>query len=120
VQRHAEFDSAPVVEGADLFELSLTGCPRLPGLLGNGLRLRRDLDLSLSRVAGAHRTSASMSKTAAVWLCESEIGGRLLCVGTTIDGLGGRSIQADQARPRRRRRYAPTTATARCTPPSAR
>ena len=47
-----EFDSAPVVEGADLFELALTGCPRLPGLLGNGLRLRRDLDLSGSRVAG--------------------------------------------------------------------
>jgi hypothetical protein len=43
-----EFDSAPVVEGAPLFELSLTGCPRLPGLLGNGLRLRRDLDLSRS------------------------------------------------------------------------
>ncbi len=93
-----EFDSAPVVEGADLFELALTGCPRLPGLLGNGLRLRRDLDLSGSRAAGAHRTSASMSKTAAIWLCESEIGGRLLCVGTTIDGQGGRAIQADQAR----------------------
>jgi hypothetical protein len=28
-----EFDSAPVVEGAQLFELSLTGCPRLPGLV---------------------------------------------------------------------------------------
>ena len=93
-----EFDSAPVVEGADLFELALTGCSRLPGLLGNGLRLRRDLDLSGSQVAGAHRTSASTSKTAAVWLCESEIGGRLLCVGTTVDGLGGRSIQADRIR----------------------
>jgi hypothetical protein len=93
-----EFDSAPVVEGADLFELALTGCPRLPGLLGNGLRLRRDLDLSGSRVAGAHRTSASTSKTAAIWLCEAEIGGRLLCVGTTVDGLGGRSIQADRIR----------------------
>jgi hypothetical protein len=93
-----EFDSAPVVEGADLFELALTGCPRLPGLLGNGLRLRRDLDLSGSRVAGAHRTSASTSKTAAVWLCESEIGGRLLCVGTAIDGQGGRSVQADRIR----------------------
>ena len=58
-----EFDSAPVVEGAELFELALTGCSRLPGLLGNGLRLRRDLDLSGSRVAGAHRTSASMSST---------------------------------------------------------
>lgn len=93
-----EFDSAPVVEGADLFELSLTGCPRLPGLLGNGLRLRRDLDLSGSRVAGAHWTNASTSKSAAIWLCESEIGGRLLCVGTTIDGQGGRAIQADRIR----------------------
>jgi hypothetical protein len=93
-----EFDSAPVVEGAELFELSLTSCLRLPGLLGNGLRLRRDLDLSRSRVAGAHRTSASTSKQSAIWLCESEIGGRLLCVGTRIDGQGGRSIQADRMR----------------------
>jgi hypothetical protein len=93
-----EFDAAPVVEGADLFELSLTGCPRLPGLLGNGLRLRRDLDLSGSRVAGAHWTNASTSRPAAIWLCESEIGGRLLCVGTTIDAQGGRSIHADRIR----------------------
>jgi hypothetical protein len=91
-----EFDSAPVVEGAELFELSLTGCPRLPGLLGNGLRLRRDLDLSRSHVAGAHWTSASTSKRSAIWLCESEIGGRLLCVGAKIDGQGDRSIQADR------------------------
>jgi hypothetical protein len=50
-----DFDTAPVVEGAQLFELALTGCPRLPGLLGNGVRLRRDLDLSRSRIAGAQR-----------------------------------------------------------------
>ena len=93
-----EFGSAPVVEGAELFELSLTGCPRLPGLLGNGLRLRRDLDLSRSQVAGAHWTSASTSKRAAIWLCESEIGGRLLCIDATIDGQGDRSIQADRVR----------------------
>jgi hypothetical protein len=91
-----EFDSAPVVEGAELFELSLTGSPCLPGLLGNGLRLRRDLDLSRSRVTGAHWTSASTSKRSAIWLCESEIGGRLLCIDATIDGQGGRSIQADR------------------------
>jgi uncharacterized protein YjbI with pentapeptide repeats len=91
-----EFDAAPVVEGADLFELSLTGCPRLPGLLGNGLRLRRDLDLSRSRVTGAHWTSASTSKRSAIWLCESEIGGRLLCVDSAFDGLGDRSLQADR------------------------
>jgi hypothetical protein len=91
-----EFERAPVVEGAELFGLALTGCPRLPGLLGNGLRVRRDLDLSRSRLTGAHRTSASTSQTAAVWLCESDIGGRLLCVDTVIDGDGGRAVQADR------------------------
>ena len=91
-----EFDAPPVVEGAQLFELSLTGSPRLPGLLGNGLRLRRDLDLSGSHIAGAHWTSGSTSKRSAVWLCESEIGGRLLCVDTVIDGQGDRAIQADR------------------------
>jgi hypothetical protein len=91
-----EFESPLVVEGADLFELALIRCPRLPGLLGNGLRLRRDLDLSGSTVAGAHWTSASTSKSSAIWLCESEIGGRLLCVDSTLDGLGGRCVQADR------------------------
>ena len=93
-----EFDTAPVVEGAHLFELSLTGSPRLPGLLGNGLRLQRDLDLSRSHIAGAHWTSASTSKRSAVWLCESEIGGRLLCLDTVIDAQGDRAIQADRIR----------------------
>jgi len=93
-----EFDAEVVVEGADLFELILTGCPRLPGLLGNGLSVRRDLSLSRSHVAGAHWTSASTSQRAAVWLCESHIGGRLLAVGASIDGEGGRSVQADRMR----------------------
>src|ERR1700722_6904022 len=93
-----EFGTAPVVEGAQLFELALTGSPRLPGLLGNGLRLRRDLDLSRSHITGAHWTSASTSKRSAVWLCESEIGGRLLCLDTVIDGQGDRAIQADRIR----------------------
>ena len=61
-----EFDAAPVVEGAELFELSLTGCPNLPGLLGNGLRLRRDLDLSRSQVAGAHWTGRSFGSLVAL------------------------------------------------------
>jgi hypothetical protein len=91
-----EFDSALVVEGAQLYELSLTGCPRLPGLLGNGLRVRRDLDLSRSRVGGAHWTTASTSMRAAIWLCESEIGGRLLCVDAAIDGQGDRAVHADR------------------------
>lgn len=92
-----DFEQAAVVEGSELFGLSVTGSA-LPGLLGNGVRIRRDLDLSGSRVAGAHRTSASTSQTAAIWLCESAIGGRLLCVDTTIDGRGGRAVQADRIR----------------------
>ena len=91
-----EFDSAPIVTGASLAELALTGCPRLPGLLGNGLRVRGDLDLSRSRVTGGHRTTASTSKRAAIWLCESYIGGRLLCVSTSIDADGERALQADR------------------------
>ena len=85
------------MEGADLFELSLIGC-ELPGLLGNGLRLRRDLDLSRSAISGSHRTSASISRRAAVWLSESAIGGRLLCIDTRIDGQGDRALHADRIR----------------------
>ena len=91
-----DFDTAPVLEGAQLFELSLTGSARLPGLLGNGLRLRRDLDLSRSHVAGAHWTNATADRRAAVWLCDSEIGGRVLGAGTTIDGQGDRAVRADR------------------------
>jgi hypothetical protein len=91
-----EFDTAPVVDGAQLDELSLTGCPRLPGLFGNGLRVRRDLDLSRSQVTAALWTSASTSRSAAIWLCEADIGGRLLCAGTVLDGQGYRALQADR------------------------
>ncbi len=91
-----EFDSAPVLEGAQLYEIALTGCVRLPGLLANGLRVRRDLDLSRSHVTGGHRTNASTSKRSAIWLCESDIGGRLLCVDTAIRPDGERSLQADR------------------------
>ena len=91
------FDSVFVVEGADLFELALTGC-ELPGLLGNGLRLRRDLDLSRSVITGSHATSASLARRAAVWLSESAVGGRLICVDTRIDGLADRALHADRIR----------------------
>src|ERR1700733_14816048 len=92
-----EFDTAPLVEGAQLFELALTGSPYLPGLLGNGLRVCRDLNLSHSRVAGTNWTNASTSKASAIWLCEAQIGGRLLFVGATLDGQGHRAIHADRA-----------------------
>ena len=91
-----DFDAAPMVEGAVLHELALTGCTGLPGLLANGLHVRRDLDLSRSLVTGALATSASTSKRSAIWLCESDIGGRLLLVDTIIDAGGERSVQADR------------------------
>jgi hypothetical protein len=91
------FDEPLVVAGADLFELSLTGC-QVPGLLGNGLRLRRDLDLSRSSITASLATSASIGRRSAIWLSESAIGGRLLCVETRIDGAGDRAIQADRIR----------------------
>jgi hypothetical protein len=93
-----EFDSAFNIEGAQLFDIGVIECARLPGLLANGVRIRRDLDLSRTLIAGALRTSASTSKRSAVWLCESEIGGRLLCADTVIDGGAERSIQADSMR----------------------
>jgi hypothetical protein len=93
-----EFDSPLVVEGPHLNELSVTGCARLPGLLANGVRIGRDLDLSRSHVSGTHWTSASNTHGAAVWLCESDISGRLLCAETTISADGGRAVQADRMR----------------------
>ncbi len=93
-----EFDSPLVVEGAHLNELSVTGCARLPGLLANGVRIGRDLDLSRSHISGTHWTSASNTHGAAVWLCESDISGRLLCAETTISADGGRAVQADRMR----------------------
>jgi hypothetical protein len=90
------FTSPVKVAGAQLAELALTACDKVPGLLANGVRVRRDLDLSRSHVTGALSTSASTSKLSAIWLCESEIGGRLLCVDTVVDGGGDRSIQADR------------------------
>ncbi|GAA2304597.1 oxidoreductase [Nonomuraea roseoviolacea subsp. roseoviolacea] len=90
------FDRPLDLDGAELHALVLDGCD-VPGILANGLRVRRDLDLSRSRVRGDLWTSASTSCSAAVWLCESEIGGRLLCVDTVIDGAV-RAVQADRMR----------------------
>jgi hypothetical protein len=86
------FDSAPSFEGANLHELALTGCDKIPGLLANGIRVQRDLSLSHSRITGGLSTSASTSKKSAIWLCESEIGGRLLCTDTVIHASGERVL----------------------------
>lgn len=92
-----EFDMPLVAEGAQLNDLAVTGSV-LPGLLANGVRIRRDLDLSRSRINGSYETTASDSHLAAVWLCESEIGGRFLCSGTVIRADGERAVQADHMR----------------------
>ncbi|HEV7722275.1 MAG TPA: hypothetical protein VGO60_13375, partial [Iamia sp.] len=93
-----ELAEAPVVEGATLHSLAFRDGTRLPGLLANGVRLRRDLDLSGAEVWGALSTTASTSQTAAIWLTEADVGGRLLCVGTRIVGPADRGIQADRTR----------------------
>ncbi|MFF0245486.1 hypothetical protein ACWEU6_13160 [Streptosporangium sandarakinum] len=90
------FDRPVDLDGADLHLLALDGCA-VPGLRANGLRVRRDLDLSRSRVTGDLQTTASTSRSAAVWLCESEIGGRLLCLDTVVES-SDRAIQADRMR----------------------
>ena len=92
------FEQAPILHGARVKEFVLTGCPDLPGLLANGVAVQGDLDLSRTSITGRHATTASTSRQAAVWLCESDIGGRLLCLDTTIDAGGERAIQADRMR----------------------
>ena len=93
-----EFGSAVLANGAQLRELALTDSVRLPGLVANGLQVRGDLDLSRSRVAGTHPASASINRRAAIWLCEADVGGLLLCLGTHITASGERAIQADRIR----------------------
>ncbi len=93
-----EFSDPPLLELATLPALSLREC-RLPGLLANGLTVAGDLDLSGAVVEGAEKTSASFSRRAAIWLCESSVGGRLLLVGTVIRAPQGcRALQADRMR----------------------
>jgi hypothetical protein len=92
------FEVAPVILGAKLRELAFVDCPELPGLLANGIELGGDLDLSRSRIVGHHRTDASVSQRAAIWLCESNVAGRIRFLDTTIDPQGHRAIQADRMR----------------------
>lgn len=100
-----DFEQPLLVEGCDLELLAIVGTPRVsvhkqqsrvPGILGNGLRVRRDLRLSHTYLEGAHTTTSSESRTAAVWLTESQIGGRLIAVGTVINATGDRAIQPDR------------------------
>jgi hypothetical protein len=92
------FEQAPILHGCHVKELAFVNCPELPGVLANRIAVQGDLDLSGSRIAGGHMTSASQSREAAVWLCESSVEGRLRCIGTIIDAPGQRAIQADRMR----------------------
>jgi hypothetical protein len=101
------FTHAPHLDGADLHELVIAGgrhaeadlpvaASRLPGLLANGLRLRRDLVLSGTEISGEHANAAAPERFSAIWLTEAEIGGRLLLLGTVINTTAARAIQADR------------------------
>jgi hypothetical protein len=108
IQFHdCEFVEPLLIEGSDLDLLAVVGTAvngqdrlqsSVPGILGNGLRVRRDLVLSHTLITGAHETTSSVGRTAAVWLTESEIGGRIIAVGAVIDTPGHRAIQADRCR----------------------
>lgn len=89
------FDAPLLLTGAEISSLAITRST-VPGIVANGITVHQDLDLSGSRVHGAHPTSASTTRRAAIWLCESDIGGRLLCVDTTIEAGHHRAIQADR------------------------
>jgi hypothetical protein len=108
IQFHdCEFVEPLLIEGSDLDLLAVVGTAvngqdrlqsSVPGILGNGLRVRRDLVLSHTLITGAHETTSSVGRTAAVWLTESEIGGRIIAGGAVIDTPGHRAIQADRCR----------------------
>ncbi len=91
------FDQPILLDGAMLEGLAFVGCPFVPGIVANGCTIRHNLVIDRTTIRGAHPTIASMRQTAAVWLCEARLGGRLLIRnGAVIDGDGGRSIQADR------------------------
>ncbi len=81
---------------AQLVSVAIIDCRLKEGVLANGIRTRRDVDLSGSTITGALESEASTSQTSTVWLSEAEIGGRLLCDGTRIHSSAARAIQADR------------------------
>jgi hypothetical protein len=89
-----DFEQAPVLHGARILELAFIDCATLPGLLASGLTAHRDVDLSGTRIDGAHRNNARLAGTAAVWLNEAVIGGQLICARTSVRSAGDRAIHA--------------------------
>ena len=85
------------LEGASLEALAFVDCSLIPGIAANGCVIRHDLLIDRTTIKGELRSLASMRQTAAIWLCEAKLGGRLLVRNyAIIDGGDGRSIQADR------------------------
>lgn len=90
------FESTIVLEGADLNLLEITES-EIHSIAANGLQVRRDIDLSRSRIRGTlSDPSTSLSTPSAVWLSEAHVDGRLFFGGTRIDIEAGRAIYADR------------------------
>jgi hypothetical protein len=87
------------IEGSDLRALHFVGGNILPGVLGNGCRIRGDLLFENITVTGGLKTLGSSHHRAAIWLCEADIGGRLLLRNARLVGQdGARSLHADRLR----------------------
>ncbi|GIF17851.1 hypothetical protein Ate02nite_05810 [Paractinoplanes tereljensis] len=105
------FTDPLLLEDADLHSLEisdgrlpgeLTGPPEaasfLPGLRADGVRVAHDLVLTGTTIRADLHTPASRIRTAAVWLVDAEIGGRLLAAGTRILSAEGQALQCSRAR----------------------
>lgn len=90
-----EFGETVNLEGAELRSLALVDCRLKAGLLGNGVQVTQDLDVSGSHVTGALSSLRTPWRSAALWLCQGQIGGSLLGVGTEVHTDGLRAVHAD-------------------------
>lgn len=95
--------TAPInIQGARLHDLVIIGDPLarspqvLPGLLGTGSRIARDLNLSGMTITGDLPGRSESRASASVWLTEAEIGGSLVANGARILPAAGRALHADR------------------------
>ncbi len=99
------FDEPVLLANAVLSSIAFRRCQVNGGIDANGIETRGDVNLEGSVIRGAIATTASITRWAAVWLCEASIGGRFLAVGARIEGdlandsgRPARAIQADRLR----------------------
>ena len=79
VFENCDFAGPLNIEGSELRALHFVGGGTLPGLLGNGCRIRADLLFENITVTGALKTLGSSHHRAAAWLCEADIGVAYCC-----------------------------------------